>query len=82
MLLADLISQDLQTLCIAEELSKRQVEAAAAVLSRLVPSSRGFEVAVGSIVSSLSSNRPDGDAIRTATDRIIEKLTSVGSQPR
>ena len=82
MLLANLISQDLQMLCIAEELSKRQVEATAAVLSRLVPSSWGFEVVVGSIVSSLSSNCPDGDAIRTAIDWIIEKLTSVGSQPR
>jgi len=33
-------------LCVSDELSKRQVEAAAAVLSRLVPSSQGFEVAV------------------------------------
>jgi hypothetical protein len=82
MLLADLIYQDLQMLCVAEEPPKRQVEAAAAVLSRLVPSSQGFEVAVGNIVSSLSSSHPDGNAIRTATDRVIEKLMSVGSQPR
>ena len=45
-LLANLIYQDLQMLCVSDELSKRQVEAAAAVLSRLVPSSQGFEVAV------------------------------------
>ena len=83
MLLADLVYQDLEALGLTEELPKPQVEAAAAVLSRLNTYSQGFEVAVGNIVSSLSSGSPANyNAIRTATDRVIGKLMSVGSQTR
>ena len=80
-LLANLIYQDLQPLCIPEELSRQQVEAAAAILLRLVPSSQGFEATVGNIMSSLSPGC-DSDVIRTVTNQVIGKLMSVGSQPR